>query len=600
MGNSANVSPCCGGPNANDKSAESEVCPACHLRIIAVNDVYNLDNFPRLKTLVSTESAGLPPENVLTTLAGDFLAPSLLSSLDAGMGMIAVMNKVPVDIVCFGNHDGNDIPYGKLVHRIDEFQGKAWLNSNMPGFKPALPTRYVHNITSNSGKKDARSVAFLGLCIGGGNFKAVYRDSAFGGAHETMVPVLEAGTSMHATLQSELGDRLDAVIPVTHQDMPEDRELAETGLFPVIVAGHDHDLMHEVVNGCPIVKAGQDAHHAAIVDIVWSSGMQPGARPLVKVEMKAVADYEPHTELAAQVERICTPVRELESAMLYELQPEEILTSVNAKFHDVSMGRKLASAIRDCLDCDAAVINSGAVRGNKEYSDCISFGDLKKECPYPSAVVVTRMPFSVLRDGIIFSRKPWQFNEEKAPSEDRKEGNSALQGDDGIHIDEHHRMTEICHEKPTDPEDLERLYAVACDTYFLKKNEVFKKYCQQFPERIPPSDCGRPLLPILVEFFTGELWRKLVLAGVGTARSTVILAEGNASILHQFFEEMDVDHDGKITHSELKAQVDRRLGERLSSKVILDQMIQLVDSDFDGKVDEKELRAGLRKIFHSH
>lgn len=595
-----NVSPCCGGAHVNDTTVESEVCPACRLRIIAVNDVYNLDNFPRLKTLLSSESADLPPENILTTLAGDFLAPSLLSSLDAGLGMVAVMNEVPVDLVCFGNHDGNDIPYGKLLHRIEEFKGRAWLNSNMPGFRPELPTRYVHDVTSNSGKPKARSVAFLGLCIGGGKFKAVYRDSAFGGAHESMVPVLDAGTSMHAQLLAEFGDRLDAVIPITHQDMAEDRALAETGLFPVVVAGHDHDLVHEEVRGCPIVKAGQDAHHAAVVDLIWSAGTPPGARPQVKVEMRKVADYEPHAALAKQVERICAPVRELESAMLYELRPNEVLSSVDAKFQDVSMGRKLATAIRDCLECDAAVINSGAVRGNKEYHDCISYGDLKRECPYPSAVVVTRMPFSVLRDAIIFSRKPWQFNKEKGPNEDRKEGNSALQGDDGIHIDEHHRMTTICHEEPKDPEDLQQLYSVACDTYFLKKNEVFKEYCQQFPERIPPADAGRPLLPILVEFFTGELWRKFVMASVGTTRQTDILAEGKASILHDLFEEMDIDHDGKISHAELKAQVEKRLGERLSSRVILDQMIQLVDSDFDGKVDENELREGLRKIFHSH
>ena len=40
------------------------------------------------------ESKGFPPENIITTLAGDFLGPSLLSSLDQGKGMIDCMNKV--------------------------------------------------------------------------------------------------------------------------------------------------------------------------------------------------------------------------------------------------------------------------------------------------------------------------------------------------------------------------------------------------------------------------------------------------------------------------------------------------------------------------
>ncbi|CAK0845347.1 unnamed protein product, partial [Prorocentrum cordatum] len=82
---------------------------ACRLRIIAVNDVYLLDNLPRLSTLVAQEANGMPRQNVVTTLAGDFLAPSLLSSLDFGSGMVTCLNRVPVDYVCFGNHE-QDLP----------------------------------------------------------------------------------------------------------------------------------------------------------------------------------------------------------------------------------------------------------------------------------------------------------------------------------------------------------------------------------------------------------------------------------------------------------------------------------------------------------
>jgi 2',3'-cyclic-nucleotide 2'-phosphodiesterase (5'-nucleotidase family) len=77
------------------------------LRIVHINDVYELDNLPRLKTLVERCSVGCP--NLITTLAGDFLAPSCLSSLDSGKGMIKVMNSIPITHVCFGNHE-NDVP----------------------------------------------------------------------------------------------------------------------------------------------------------------------------------------------------------------------------------------------------------------------------------------------------------------------------------------------------------------------------------------------------------------------------------------------------------------------------------------------------------
>ena len=52
---------------------------ACKLRIIHVNDVYELDMLPNLATAIKQESAG---QHTIALLPGDFLAPSLLSSID--------------------------------------------------------------------------------------------------------------------------------------------------------------------------------------------------------------------------------------------------------------------------------------------------------------------------------------------------------------------------------------------------------------------------------------------------------------------------------------------------------------------------------------
>lgn len=72
------------------------------LRIIQINDVYELKNFPNFKTLVDECSIG--PDKTVVILAGDFLGPSLLSSLDKGRGMVDTMQAVGVTHVCFGNH----------------------------------------------------------------------------------------------------------------------------------------------------------------------------------------------------------------------------------------------------------------------------------------------------------------------------------------------------------------------------------------------------------------------------------------------------------------------------------------------------------------
>ena len=72
----------------------------CILRILAINDVYLLDNFAHFATARKVESVG--PNLTIGTLAGDFVSPSLLSSMDKGVGIVDCMGAAGVNYVCFG------------------------------------------------------------------------------------------------------------------------------------------------------------------------------------------------------------------------------------------------------------------------------------------------------------------------------------------------------------------------------------------------------------------------------------------------------------------------------------------------------------------
>src|SRR5678815_256575 len=91
------------------------------LRIVSVNDVYSLENLPRLKNLVRHFRAAPGANAVLVVLAGDFVAPSLLSSLDAGRGMIDCMNDIGFTHVVLGNHE-DDVPMVELEQRVKELK----------------------------------------------------------------------------------------------------------------------------------------------------------------------------------------------------------------------------------------------------------------------------------------------------------------------------------------------------------------------------------------------------------------------------------------------------------------------------------------------
>ena len=111
--------------------SSSSTVPEVRLRLIFVTDVYMLDHLPSLATLKREQRCG----RTLVCLPGDFLAPSMLFSIDHGFGHVDLLILVGVTHVCFGNHEA-DVPHKELQRRIRQFHG-TWLNSNMPDLADA-------------------------------------------------------------------------------------------------------------------------------------------------------------------------------------------------------------------------------------------------------------------------------------------------------------------------------------------------------------------------------------------------------------------------------------------------------------------------------
>lgn len=99
------------------------------LTIVQVTDVYTLEHFASLKTLLAQAKEQSAPGKVISMLTGDFLAPYLLSSVDRGAGMMNAISKVPIDYVTWGNHEA-DIDHRNVCRHVRNFPG-TWLNTNM-------------------------------------------------------------------------------------------------------------------------------------------------------------------------------------------------------------------------------------------------------------------------------------------------------------------------------------------------------------------------------------------------------------------------------------------------------------------------------------
>lgn len=529
------------------------------LRIICVNDVYTLENLPRLKILVQHHAESVPADRLLVTLAGDFLAPSILSSLDKGAGTLDCLNAIPITHVAFGNHE-DDIGMAELVKRVGALRG-TWLNTNIPAFRPVLPTHQILEIASPGGR--TVRVGLLGVVAHQHN---LYRPGAFGG--HAIEPANETALRWTRHL---LQEGCACVIPITHQDLADDQALAgmqREPRFPIIIAGHEHDVIIDDVDGCRIIKAGADAAHAVVVDLVWPADAPPAGvldLPAVTLMLQEVRAFPEDPAMRARVDRHMSAVHQLDEATLIRIPPGARLSSVGITSRQTSLGTVLCSHVRDVLDADGCVLHGGGVRGERDYEERFTYADLKAALPYANETAVVRMSGRVVRDAVARSRAG-----ARAGSTER--ANAYLQVDD--------RMTV---EGPDDvvtaigglPIDLERDYRIATVMGLLggmNGIEPLLRHARERPDTVPPPDSGREIKVILVDAFSVELWEHL----------------GS-------FGDIDANRDGRVTPEELESAIARTTAEA-PSEIVVHDVLRVLDADGDGAITRAEAEA----IVHDH
>ncbi len=517
------------------------------LRIVCVNDVYSLENLPRLATLVRHHRTTNPADAFLVTLAGDFVSPSILSSLDSGRGMVECMNAVGVTHAILGNHE-DDISIEELRARVRELHATL-IGTNIPGFKPPLRAHDVVEIAAPGGR--TVRVGIVGVVM---NDPAVYRRVPFG--VDRVDPPNEAAMREAARLMKD--ERCACVLPMTHQTIDDDRSLARTERsprFPVIIGGHEHVSFLEDRDGTWIVKAGSDAKSAIVIDLAFCAELPVGAPdlPLVAARLEPVASYAEDATLRARVDVLMSAVRHLEAATLMSLAPGETLSSIGTRAKQTSLGTLVCSRVRDALGADACLFNGGGIRGGRDYTRHFTFGDLKSEVPFDNEVVVVPLPGRVVREAVAASRA-------HAPAE----SGGFLQVDDRMTVEQPGDVvTRIAGAQLDDA----REYSVAIvRDFFLGMDHVepLVAFARAHPHAIPPAGSGRDVKLVLVDAFALALWKRL----------------GG-------FDAVDTNHDGVVTAAEIAAAI-ARVTDEAPSSIAANLVLAAVDVNHDRAVSREE------------
>lgn len=336
-------------------AAQGALAKEAVVSIIHLNDVYQLSSqatglsgltkVPALRDRLSKNS---PP---LITFGGDTISPSVSSAEFKGKQMIEAWNALKPDAAVLGNHEFDFGPE-VLKERIQESRF-PWLAANMArrGGDGLFPGARGYVIKEVEGVR----IAFVGV---------ITEDTvkiSRSGSEYVFHSAVETLCKEAARLRKE--NSADVVIGLTHLDMEADREAAKRCAVDMILGGHDHFLVSEIVSGKPIFKAGSDAKDAVVTHLF----LDRDARKLDRIEWQIVAldkRLPDNPEIVALAQRY-------ESALLKKLDVTigQVATPLDVRMETVRMresaaGFLVADAHRDAVDAEIAVVNGGSLRGD--------------------------------------------------------------------------------------------------------------------------------------------------------------------------------------------------------------------------------------------
>jgi 5'-nucleotidase len=321
------------------------------LTFVQINDVYStvpvdgLGGLARVATYKrQLAAAGRTP---LLVIAGDFLSPSVASSVFKGEQMVAALNAAGLDIATLGNHEfdfGDDL----LLQRMKEAKWQ-WVISNVIDTKTGRPIGGASPYLIRT--FGALKVGFIGLVL---TTSEISRDKL---THTRLTDPI-AAAARYVPLLKQKGANF--IVAITHLDFADDRRLARR--FPqidLIIGGHEHFPITSTENRTLISKAGSDAKWVARIDV------NVGERFYELIPVTSALADEPAT--AAVVESYENRLgKELDIVVATSRVPLDA-ESVHLRSGETNLGDLFADALRADAQSDVALMNGGSIRGDRVY-----------------------------------------------------------------------------------------------------------------------------------------------------------------------------------------------------------------------------------------
>ena len=539
------------------------------IRLVAINDIYEVTNLPKLQTFLSK----LSPSPTAVILAGDFLSPSPLSSIDGGRGMVATLRAVGLTHCTFGNHEA-DLKLNSLHERINELSRSVTvLNSNMRNPPPKAawmgtsptspgPTKPFDVLQSPCRQVN---VALVGLIS---DEAGMTRDGTFKG-----VPIndmLHTFDDLHRKLVPSI---TDCLVPITHASISRDQQLAvhmaaSTGEGTgIIIGGHEHEPIDQTIEqdgaSVRILKGGTGAQSASLIDLHFDTSTQPAQLTSIEYTLVDLLKYEDSVVVKNIADSHMKVVAELENEIIADcnslLPPGKMLSSERTRLQQTTIGAFFCQAIKEELEADVALINGSSIMGGTVYTNNkVSYAELRKELPYPTKMVVVQMTRAELEQAIQYYRSRTDDGEPVG------EEGKGVPRRGYLQVDWDYDLSIPFTGSQSD------MLQVALPRNLLSgfcKIQPLMSVGDKLKEKklFPGEDDFVPAVDLVVRYCSKHRWSDILL-------------------IAPKFDDLDLNNDGVLDRHEVKMMMTKLLG-REPPDFVIDDMISSIDEDGNGVID---------------
>lgn len=556
------------------------------LRIIQINDVYELTNYPRFLSAVKHIKKTTPDCVVLPVLPGDFLSPCTLTTLDRGVAMMKALNMSGVQYVMLGNHEF-DLRPGELQKRLNEYTGTV-VNSNVSEYGSVIKGRDGKPLPKYEIiKVGRRRVALTGFLLDDmGQFSPVEPTPK-------IEPPVEAMSKVWNEIKADVGD-VDAFLPMVHLNIKDDRVFGKavtdhqelSRKTPVVLSSHDHEVYIEQVGKTMVIKTGCDAHHIGVIDLFWDKEgtlrrhvhlfdavefpLDPGLQKFKLAKDKMLQDM------------LDIPIEQLPplGTVRGPAGPTKEYSSVRVRFEPSDLVSWLLSLVKGAMPgVELVMLQGGNVRGASTYHPGVfTYANLMKELAFETQMGIVDLPGSVIEETIRATRS-----------------NPSAANGFYLHVDEDAYLTPHpdIHMTMVDgqPFEPDKVYKVATYQFLLSgmgNLEPMMSYVKDH-NICPALEVCMPVKHHVMDYCMKNAWCELLFGTDQKHVHTKRTEEQLLQALDTVFAHIDSNGDGYLDLEELLAFVDEK--HKNVSKHLMLQMVRVLDQHDDGKVDKNEFHA---------